>query len=1081
MVRYRGYQEIIFAIIKQLELTQPLLDTKPGSVARDLFIDAQGQQISNIHELLRELSQLQSLANLTGEDLTNFGFNFGVTRNSGTKSNGSVLFTFRDLTTDITIPSETIVSTRNGINFSTISTLTIRTSDINSLRATATRFREELDTAGITDTLAIEATVEAQGIGSISNISSYSIVSHSASGVNSITNTIPFSGGSNLESDASFRSRILARFAGANTGTALGYRSVVLALPDVKDALVVEPGDTLMTRDGSIISTENGKLIVTQPGTGGKVDVYILGENLQDGTGSYIYKEASGTKDPTNSLNNYILGQTSLTPDENLTINSKRLSVLSDGDQIPYQPISNITSVSGSSSGSNFVKQYTENEIIKGNYKLVKDTGYAGGSSFGMDRLVWISNEINLIEENHTKGTFNGVDGLSFTDVKKITGLRQDISVINENSSISSSNREIVILKHSPIRTVNRVFNLSTGERYTILNQNPDGQVGELNTTKNIQISGRTLPTASDVLQVDYVWVREYNNLIDFDPLDPKDKLNETQDSIDWGFSNYIRDEKAKAFLDSYGNLSVTVKYPISRIFSVNTYDEEFNTVTLVDSSKVISGTTNVIKNIHYIKDITQNGAEIYNTKLFDGTYSHTLITLPSDTVAVNGDTTSTVYNLTNVIEADGYDSASILNRKITIFPSTAISSGYDVLVNYVADFLELLPVTDLNDLPVSSDGYNSFTSVDGYQPVQDLFQGRAAIENVRRSPSQLNISVSGIPNSGTIKIVGTTFNKIDDVYTATADDTFDLSSLIRTDLGLDKTAPLPVGVYVGRVISLQKVQTDSSGNILSVDNTYDLTNYSINNNRFDLANALEDNSLKTGEIKLSNVLANTAFPVTTGSNIHVVFYYIRQNDIETTYFSKSGSFISVKTFAKIGSIDIASGFTNSADTISGNISIKSLNQPNVSSPYFTDYNYSAPKENERITINYEYNKLIQDATFEVENTRPITSDVLVKEATKIELDVIAKIIVLPSFESLKENVKQDVSDNISSTLSSVILNTTIDVSDIINNAYNVAGLDRIIITKFNKKDQSGTKNSISAQKNEYFAAGSIIVSVESR
>ena len=207
----------------------------------------------------------------------------------------------------------------------------------------------------------------------------------------------------------------------------------------------------------------------------------------------------------------------------------------------------------------------------------------------------------------------------------------------------------------------------------------------------------------------------------------------------------------------------------------------------------------------------------------------------------------------------------------------------------------------------------------------------------------------------------------------------------------------------------------------------------------------------------------------------------MNQNDRETLFFSKSGSAITDKAFAKINTISRVSGFTNSVGTVSGSLSIDSINQPDTNSAYLVDYDYTAPKENERITINYEYNKLIQDATYEIESTRPITADVLVKEATKITIDVTASIIVLPSYETSKENVKQDVADNISGTISATTLGSTIDASDIINNTYNVAGLDRITINIFNKTGATGTKKSLVAEKNEYFAAGTITVTVENR
>ena len=225
----------------------------------------------------------------------------------------------------------------------------------------------------------------------------------------------------------------------------------------------------------------------------------------------------------------------------------------------------------------------------------------------------------------------------------------------------------------------------------------------------------------------------------------------------------------------------------------------------------------------------------------------------------------------------------------------------------------------------------------------------------------------------------------------------------------------------------------------------------------------------------------NTDNPVVTGMHLRVVFYYAKESGYEDLFFSRNGSAITNRRFGYVSSVNRLSGMQDSGGTISGKAIIDSFNQPASNSTYETDYNYTAPKENERITINFEYNKLITDATEAIESKRPITSDVLVKAATEIELDVSASIIVTTAYKDKSETVKQDVSDNITATLSASALGTTLDASDIINNAYNVAGLDRITISRFNKANVTGTKLSITAEKNQYLAPGTVTVTTEDR
>jgi len=1084
MTRFKSFNEVVLSILERLRLTQPQLDTKPNSVARDVFVDPPAFELGDVYETMRNIARLQALANLSGNDLTNYGANFGASRKTGTRASGQVVFTFRTIDTTTTISSGTVVSTRNGITFSTISSVTVKPSDANALRATATRLRNELDTAGITDQYAIEVSVQAQSVGSGGNIATYSVVSHTAPGVNGVTNVVSFTGGADLETDAAFRSRILSTFAGANTGTALGYRGIILSLADAIDALVVEPGDPLMTRDGTVTTTDSsGNVIVAEPGTGGKVDIYVFGENLQEGTDSFIYKDKSGKNDPSDPENDYVLGQSSLTPDASLSLNSRRLAVLTDGEQMPTQPVSAITSVSGSSSGPNFVEQYT-NDLgeLAGNYKLVKDTGSAAGSPFGLDKLVWTNGQIDLQGENRTKGAFNSVDGLSFSDVLNVSAISQDVRVTNENSTVSSD-RSYVTTKHKPVRTVSRVFNLTTGERYTISNQNPDGESGSLNTTGRIQISGRTLPTASDILQVDYTWVMSFVPQVEFDTFDPRDVADEAQDSVDWGFSNYIRDEMSTAILDSYGNLTVTVSYPISRILSVNTFYNETLLVSGTSSRRTVI-TSNVVSNIHSMKDSTKNGSEVYNTLEADGTFSNKLIVLPSDTLASLGDSINATYSLTDLV--DSYQSCSAVGRTITLFPSNMVASGTNLLVSYVTNLPNVLPQTNIISLPVSGDGYNSFSDVDGYQPFLDLFSGSSVLDNMRRTPAHLKVSLTAIPTQGTIEVVGTTMVAVTGVFTTTSASTgssniIDLAPLIRTAEGLGRTASIPSSITISRVASIEKVSLSISGSISGILTTYDLTNYGLKTSRWDLAHAVQNTALGNASVQLASVTANTSEPITTGTHIRATFYYTKQNDSERLFFSKNGSQITDKVFAKVTSIGRISGFTNSAGAVSGRMSIDTVTQPDQNASYSVDYSYTAPKNNERITINYEYNKLIGDATNSVESGRPITADVLVKASTKVPIDVTADIIVLPAYETSSSSVKQDVANNISSSLNATALGTTLDVDDVSTAAHSVAGLDKITITHFNKQGLSGTVTTISAKKNEYLAAGDINVTVKTR
>ena len=137
--------------------------------------------------------------------------------------------------------------------------------------------------------------VEALTTGTSGNIGIYSLLSHSITGISNVTNLQTFSGGSDAESDGTFRSRILSVFAGSNTGTALGYTTAVDAISGVEDSMIVVPGDPLLIRDGTQVAEDSdGNLIVSEPGSGGKVDIYMLGTSLESQIDSLIYNDHSG-------------------------------------------------------------------------------------------------------------------------------------------------------------------------------------------------------------------------------------------------------------------------------------------------------------------------------------------------------------------------------------------------------------------------------------------------------------------------------------------------------------------------------------------------------------------------------------------------------------------------------------------------------------------------------------------------------------------------------------------------------------------------------------------------------------------
>lgn len=738
MVAIRSTNEIILNLLDYFKLTQPNLDTKPGTVARDLFIDAPASQLSLLYDELANISNKQSLRLVAGTDLDKLAKNFGVIRQQSSKANGVALLTFSSIDAPVNINAGAIIYSTNGLSFSVVNGVAVTPNSSNYYRSIATKYRDQLDTIGITDLFAIEVTVQASAPGLVGNIGKYSLNRTNIPGVSNATNILAFTGGSDQEADAVFRNRVLATFTGSSVGTALGYQSLALSTAGVIDANVIEPGDPLMTRDGTevLTNTDGSKTIVTE-GTGGKVDIVILGNTLQETTDSFIYKDKSNNNDPTSSKNNYVIGQ--ISGDENKTVNRKRIDNLNN-KVLPQQPVNQLLQVNGSLSGANFVEKSVDvYGRVSGNYELVRDTGVYGGSPWGFDTFKWISNKIKSFQDNQIKGQFNGQDATTFTDVTEISSVQQIISITNEDSEVTSD-RSIIQLLHAPISNVTRVFNVNTGERYLVVNQNVDS-AGTFNTTGRIKISGNTLPTNTDVLQVDYNWILNYDAYSEYDGLVGTSNIRPVTDSIDWGYNSIIRDEIVTFNLNTNNNYFVgNALTPINTLVTANKFSEVDGTVVRLTSGTFAENLAVIIKTLPQPVDsvgsvkVKNTSIEQYKTAANDGTiinatavfgidivYDATIV-LPSDTIVQEGDKVTVFFNYIDTFHQNnsvGNVSGTQINIPATQVNTTATS--INLLVSYIANTPEFYS-SAIVSLPASRSasgyslqnniGFNNFTNV---------------------------------------------------------------------------------------------------------------------------------------------------------------------------------------------------------------------------------------------------------------------------------------------------------------------------------------------------------------------------------
>lgn len=1099
MSTYKSFNEIVSIMMEQLKLVQPNLDTKPGTVSRDLFIDLPADQLEKLYKLISIVSDKQSPDTAIATDLDRYAANYGLTRRYGTPALGVAIFTINSIFSDIPIPSGSIVTSKSGLNFKTIGNYIFSASDKGRHAATASRIKKSLQVAGISDKYAIEVPIQASRPGISGNVSSYQITTHNLDFDIKVINLASTSGGVDGESDSQFRTRVSSLFSGANTGTALGYKNAVLGINGISDALIVEPGNSLMLRDGTeIIEVNDGTKRIISSGTGGKVDIYILGKQLVEVAESFIFTDSSGVGATNDERNDYILGQGSL--DQTLTSEERRLSAISSGN-LPLQPVYNLVTISGSSSGILSPKLVSSSGLVSGNYELIKDTNPdTGGSPFCFDRIHFISGSKKVSGESTVKSSFNAISRLNYTDIQSIDSIYSDLIVSSENSNVSVADRSVIKTLHKPILSISSIQNKTTGEYYTVDTLEIDPDTG-LNYDGSFKISGKNLPNQSDILSVSYTWRKYFDKYLDYNGYLLREKdPNSLADSIDWGYSNFIKEESTTIERSDDGNSYIlNVSNEISRVSSVFIQNVETSSVQATTFGSVTKNSVIVtsVSEITGITRITNSlGMEIFNTAKSDGYFSGTTIVLPSDSPSLIGESVIVYFNKVELYNVENTD-ASFFNQVITL-PSDSIidangltdvvfdaySSGATVFASYYANLETVMTKYALSSMPItgsetsSSLSDSSFITIDpSVQPIIFKYNDASVVTGyIKYSPAPLIMELTDSTKPGKIRITGNTLTRasFDLTYGVDASGlTFELSSYIKD---LFSVSSLDSSYYIARIDEVFVVG-DSGENL----NSFDILGYQVLNNKYDVEFSSSSSSLTSTKFTLVSNEKNLAISLSSGSKISVKVLIAKEGDVEDVYFPTNGQIYSSKTYATITKLAVSSGFRGSAGNIIGNLGIFIGNQPPTNNVFSVDYNFLAPKEGERISIRYNLNRLILDATNGVENVRPISADVLVKEAAEILVDVSGQILINDNQIQNTEFIIQNAADEISKALSTNTLGPTVDYSDIISAVAKVSGVDSVNISLFNVSGSTGRKSFIRALDNQTINPGNIFLEAVSR
>lgn len=288
--------------------SQPQVAIQAGAVLRDTFIDPFSSEAERMRFILDFLHRAQSFStllpiddpDLSGESiavqdseykialkaaffLTNdddvqaiidqafekLASNFGVTRREGRRATGEATFyTKRRPSASIPISIGQVI-TGGGTEFQTISAAEISLSTIASFFSP------------ITGRYAVRVAIQAVEPGESGNVAIGQItgIESGAEGL-SVTNEVQTFGGEDEESNLALATRAVGVLSSVDSGTSQGYRQTATDVPGVEEVKVVYAGNSLMQRDFDPVSGQH---------RGGKVDVWVRGENLATVTDTFAF------------------------------------------------------------------------------------------------------------------------------------------------------------------------------------------------------------------------------------------------------------------------------------------------------------------------------------------------------------------------------------------------------------------------------------------------------------------------------------------------------------------------------------------------------------------------------------------------------------------------------------------------------------------------------------------------------------------------------------------------------------------------------------------------------------------------
>lgn len=215
------------------------VDCQPGSDLYDLLLSSTAQASRRIFDEIERLQNNQSVLTIDTRDLDLIAKSYNIVRRGATFATGEVTFFTTDFTADISIPVNSLVSTKgtnvtSPVRFKTTRTVGMLVAN-KSTYWNATNARYQVTVPVISEVSGTAGNID-------TNIISEMVVS--VPNIDGVTNLTPTTGGVSSESDDSVKQRMLQSFVSSSIGTRYGYKKLLTDnFEEVLDVTAIGPFD----------------------------------------------------------------------------------------------------------------------------------------------------------------------------------------------------------------------------------------------------------------------------------------------------------------------------------------------------------------------------------------------------------------------------------------------------------------------------------------------------------------------------------------------------------------------------------------------------------------------------------------------------------------------------------------------------------------------------------------------------------------------------------------------------------------------------------------------------------------------